>query len=115
MTDRLVTNGGKRALRQFLIQNLDEMSVGTGSSDPRSTDDELDVEVHRDDVSNDSADVGRMRSRMKLGVAEANGEQLSELMLHADDDSFARIVFADTEKTEEIELAFEVEIEVQNT
>ena len=115
MADRLLTNDGRRALRQFLISSIDEMSVGVGDSDPDPTDTELNDEVHRDATSNETTDIGEMRSRMKLGVGDANDELLSELMLHVDGDSFARVTFDDTEKTEDIELAFEIEITAQNT
>ena len=110
-----MTNNGKRALRQFLIESIDEMSVGTGGSDPRESDDELDEEIFRDDVSNEAVDIGRMLSRVKLGVADANNTQIRELMMHIDDESFAQVVFANTEKTENIELAFEAEVEAINT
>ena len=114
MTDRLVTNDGRRALRQFLIENIDEMSVGVGTADPHSGDEELDDEVFRADVSNEATATGQMQSRLRLGVADANDQQLTEAMLHIGDDSFCRIVFDATEKTEDIELAFEIEISANN-
>lgn len=112
--DRLLTNEGKNQLRQFLIDNVSEVAVGTGDSEPRSTDTDLDNEVYRADASNEATDTGVAESTVKLGLSDANGSELSELMLFVGDDGLARVVFGNTEKTDSIELAFETKITVNN-
>lgn len=112
--ERIMTDEGRNNIRQFLIDAIDEVSVGTGASQPRSTDTTLDSESFRSVSSNEADGTGQMVSTVQLGLDDANGEQLSELMLHIDDKSLARIVFGDTEKTENLELAFETRVTARN-
>lgn len=115
MTERVVTKEGRNAIRSLLNDLLAEASVGTGDSEPREGDTELDDEVYRADVSNSSEDTGEMVSRLRLGAGDANEPDLSELMLHTEDDeSFARLVFSETEKSDQVEIEFEITVRNEN-
>jgi hypothetical protein len=113
--DRLLTDEGRNSLRDHLIDSIDEISVGDGETQVRATDTVLENELYRDDASNEADGTGEVVTTVQLGLADVNGRQLSELMLHTGDGSLARIVFGGTEKTEDLELAFETQVKALNT
>lgn len=110
----LLTNEGKNAIRQFLIDNVSEVAVGTGSTTPRSTDTSLETEVYRDDTSNEAISTGVAKSNVRLGLPDANGSDITELMLFVGENGLGRLVFGSTTKSDDIELVFETEIKVTN-
>jgi hypothetical protein len=114
MTKRRVTNEGRNAVRDFLIGNLSEVAVGTGSSDPKGTDTGLDSEVYRGGSSNGSDGTGDMISKLRLGVDDASEETLSELMLFFEDSGFARLTFSETFKEPNTEIEFETTVRSEN-
>lgn len=116
MTERKVTNEGLNTIRQLLVSNIDEVAVGTGDTSPSTSDTALDNEVYRDASSNEVDATGRMLSGIRLGSGDANGTEISELMLFTGGgaDSFGRLVFSDTTKSSDIELVFETKVEASN-
>jgi hypothetical protein len=116
MTTKALTNDGRNAIRDFLQSDLDDMAVGTDGTDPSATDTALGNEVLRKAFKSekDTGD-GSGQYDMRVLSTEANGSALRELGLYTGGGAlYARIAFAEINKTSDFEVEFEVTATVQN-
>lgn len=115
MTTTALTDEGRNAIRDSLQANLDDMAVGTDGSDPSTTDTSLGNEVLRKAFkSEQDAGNGSAQFDMRVLSNEANGEALRELGLFAGSSMYARIAYAEINKTSDFEVEYEVRATVNN-
>jgi len=116
MATKALTNDGRNAIRDFLRDELADMAVGTDGSEASTTDTALgNYVITKPYKSEQNAGDGAAQYDIRLLSTEANGNALRELgLLTGAGDLYARLVFAEINKTSDFEVEFEVTAEVQN-
>jgi hypothetical protein len=114
MPTKELTNDGRNAIRDFLQGEVSEIGIGTDGTEASKTDTALGNQIIAKSSTNEDAGTGQSEFNARLLSSEANGEALRELGLKTPD-LWARLVFAEINKTSDFEVEFEVQAEVQNT
>jgi hypothetical protein len=115
MPTKVITNDGRNAIRDFLQGEVAEIGIGTDGTEASKTDMALGNEVIAKSSTNEDVDTGQSEFSTRLLSSEANGESLRELGLKTSAASlYARLVYAEINKTSDFEVKFEVTGTVQN-
>ena len=103
----VIPNAGLDALRDFVQSEVAELAVGTGTTEPRKTDTDLEAEVFRQGVVDAAGDTGEVTFTIRLSTADANGEALAELgAFDGGGDLQARLTHSSITKTSDFEIEY---------
>lgn len=109
------TNIGRNAIRDFLESDITQLAIGTGTSDPKTTDTALDSEVSSKSATGSTGADGEVSHEATWGTSEANGNDISELgTKDADDELQDRLTFNSVSKDNTFELKFRLTQTIEN-
>lgn len=110
------TNLGRNAIRDFLAGEISHLAVGTGTTDPKTTDTSLEAEVIEKSATAEDGGNGEVTHKIRLLTTEANGNDLTELGAKdaAGGNLEDRVVFAKVTKTNDYEVEFRLKQRVIN-
>jgi len=108
-------NAGLNAIRDFIQSEVAEVAVGTGTTEPKATDESLENEVTRKSATASAGATGEVTHTIRLSTSEANDVDLSEVgTIAGDGDLTARETHSALSKDSTIEVEYRFTHTVRN-
>lgn len=115
MANQVITNDGRRAVRDFLVGEVADLAVGTDGTEPSPTDSALGNRVIAKASSDTADDVGSSKHTVRLDTTEANNQSIEELgSLDSSDVLLSRLIFSPIDKTSDFEIEFRLKKTARN-
>ena len=112
---KALTDAGKRQIRDFLIGETETIAIGTGTTDPSTSDTSLESKVIEKTSTDTDAGAGDSEHVIRLSTTEANGYALTELGSNdVDSNLLARLTFVEINKTSDFEVEFTLTKKTRN-